>query len=135
MAITLRISVLAILAAWLSVCAAATDASVRWFSEDDTVLRVTGSLSRRVAGIEGLRGLAATNDGGAWAASAQRLVRFAPDGNTAADLNLPREGHGRGGARTINVASLYNTDRYRPIYTDKLGSPLLLGPAVASGRE
>ena len=96
MAITLRISVLAILAAWLSVCAAATDASVRWFSEDDTVLRVTGSLSRRVAGIEGLRGLAATNDGGAWAVSAQRLVRFAPDGNTAADLNLPREGHGRG---------------------------------------
>jgi 6-phosphofructokinase 1 len=38
---------------------------------------------------------------------------------------------GQNGARTIDVASLYNTERYRPIYTDKLGEPLLLGPVVA----
>ena len=55
-------------------------------------------------------------------------------------INDGKYGHavlpdGRGGARTIDVATLYNTDRYRPIYTDKLGSPLLLGPAVASDPE
>ncbi|MEO8511402.1 MAG: 6-phosphofructokinase [Chloroflexota bacterium] len=55
-------------------------------------------------------------------------------------INEGKYGHavlpdGKGGARTIDVASLYNTDRYRPIYTDKLGSPLLLGPAVASDPE
>jgi 6-phosphofructokinase 1 len=37
---------------------------------------------------------------------------------------------GKGGARTIDVATLYNAERYRPIYTDKLGSPLMLGPAA-----
>jgi 6-phosphofructokinase 1 len=34
------------------------------------------------------------------------------------------------GARTIDVATMYNTDRFRPRYEAKLGSPLLLGPAV-----
>jgi 6-phosphofructokinase 1 len=37
---------------------------------------------------------------------------------------------GKGGARTLDVPSLYSTERYRPIYTGELGSPLLLGPAV-----
>jgi 6-phosphofructokinase 1 len=55
-------------------------------------------------------------------------------------INDGKYGHavlpdGKNGARTIDVASLYNTDRYRPIYTDKLGSPLLLGPAIASDSE
>ena len=34
------------------------------------------------------------------------------------------------GARTIDVAAMYNEDRFRPRYEAKLGSPLLLGPAV-----
>jgi 6-phosphofructokinase 1 len=34
------------------------------------------------------------------------------------------------GARTIDVAAMYNLDRFRPRYEAKLGSPLLLGPAV-----
>ena len=34
------------------------------------------------------------------------------------------------GARTIDVAEMYNTERFRPRYEAKLGSPLLLGPAV-----
>ena len=34
------------------------------------------------------------------------------------------------GARTIDVAEMYNLDRFRPRYEAKLGSPLLLGPAA-----
>ena len=34
------------------------------------------------------------------------------------------------GARRIDVASMYNESRFRPRYEAKLGSPLLLGPAV-----
>jgi 6-phosphofructokinase 1 len=37
------------------------------------------------------------------------------------------------GARTIDVAAMYNADRFRPRYEAKLGSPLLLGPAAPSG--
>ena len=31
------------------------------------------------------------------------------------------------GARRVDVATLYNTERYRPNYTAKLGAPLLFG--------
>ena len=31
------------------------------------------------------------------------------------------------GARRVDVATLYNTERYRPNYSSKLGSPLLFG--------
>jgi ATP-dependent phosphofructokinase / diphosphate-dependent phosphofructokinase len=34
------------------------------------------------------------------------------------------------GARTLDVAGMYNERRFRPRYEAKLGSPLLLGPAV-----
>jgi 6-phosphofructokinase 1 len=34
------------------------------------------------------------------------------------------------GARTLDVAAMYNQTRFRPRYEAKLGSPLLLGPAV-----
>jgi 6-phosphofructokinase 1 len=34
------------------------------------------------------------------------------------------------GARQLDVATMYNVDRFRPRYEAKLGSPLLLGPAV-----
>jgi 6-phosphofructokinase 1 len=34
------------------------------------------------------------------------------------------------GARTLDVATMYNVKRFRPRYEAKLGSPLLLGPAV-----
>jgi 6-phosphofructokinase 1 len=34
------------------------------------------------------------------------------------------------GARTIEVSTMYNVERFRPRYEAKLGSPLLLGPAV-----
>jgi 6-phosphofructokinase 1 len=34
------------------------------------------------------------------------------------------------GARTLDVATMYNVERFRPRYEAKLGSPLLLGPAV-----
>jgi ATP-dependent phosphofructokinase / diphosphate-dependent phosphofructokinase len=34
------------------------------------------------------------------------------------------------GARTLDVESMYNARRFRPRYEAKLGSPLLLGPAV-----
>jgi ATP-dependent phosphofructokinase / diphosphate-dependent phosphofructokinase len=34
------------------------------------------------------------------------------------------------GARTLDVESMYNRRRFRPRYENKLGSPLLLGPAV-----
>ena len=34
------------------------------------------------------------------------------------------------GARQIDVPAMYNTKRFRPRYEAKLGSPLLLGPAV-----
>jgi 6-phosphofructokinase len=34
------------------------------------------------------------------------------------------------GPRSIDVASMYNTDRYRPIYTNREGLPLLLGIPV-----
>ena len=34
------------------------------------------------------------------------------------------------GARTLDVEAMYNTGRFRPRYEAKLGSPLLLGPAV-----
>ena len=34
------------------------------------------------------------------------------------------------GARTLDVASMYNVERFRPRYEAKIGSPLLLGPAV-----
>ncbi|HEU4341836.1 MAG TPA: 6-phosphofructokinase [Candidatus Binatia bacterium] len=33
------------------------------------------------------------------------------------------------GPRRVDVAALYNTDRYRPNYSSKLGAPLLLSPA------
>ncbi len=35
------------------------------------------------------------------------------------------------GPRSIDIATMYNTDRYRPIYTDRIGLPLLLGIPVA----
>ena len=31
------------------------------------------------------------------------------------------------GARKVNIAKLYNTERYRPNYGSKLGAPLLFG--------
>jgi len=34
------------------------------------------------------------------------------------------------GARTLDVEAMYNAERFRPRYEAKLGSPLLLGPAV-----
>ena len=34
------------------------------------------------------------------------------------------------GARQIDVAAMYNEERFRPRYEAKLGSPLMLGPAV-----
>ncbi|HEY6607609.1 MAG TPA: 6-phosphofructokinase [Candidatus Limnocylindria bacterium] len=34
------------------------------------------------------------------------------------------------GARTLDVETMYNVERFRPRYEAKLGSPLLLGPAV-----
>ena len=34
------------------------------------------------------------------------------------------------GARTLDVRAMYNEVRFRPRYEAKLGSPLLLGPAV-----
>jgi 6-phosphofructokinase 1 len=34
------------------------------------------------------------------------------------------------GSRTLDVAAMYNAKRFRPRYEAKLGSPLLLGPAV-----
>jgi 6-phosphofructokinase len=34
------------------------------------------------------------------------------------------------GARTIDIDAMYNVARFRPRYEAKLGSPLLLGPAV-----
>jgi 6-phosphofructokinase 1 len=40
---------------------------------------------------------------------------------------LPERSHG---ARTLDVATMYNVERFRPRYEAKLGSPLLLGPAV-----
>jgi len=33
------------------------------------------------------------------------------------------------GPRKVDVASMYNTDRYRPIYNDKLGLPVFLTKA------
>ena len=30
------------------------------------------------------------------------------------------------GPRQVDVASMYNTDRYRPSYTDKIGLPIFL---------
>jgi 6-phosphofructokinase 1 len=41
-----------------------------------------------------------------------------------AHVPLPDSGLG---ARKVDVATLYNTERYRPNYTSKLGSPLLFG--------
>jgi len=40
---------------------------------------------------------------------------------------LPERSHG---ARTLDVETMYNVERFRPRYEAKLGSPLLLGPAV-----
>jgi 6-phosphofructokinase len=34
------------------------------------------------------------------------------------------------GPRSIDVPTMYNTDRYRPVYTDRMGLPLLLGIPV-----
>jgi ATP-dependent phosphofructokinase / diphosphate-dependent phosphofructokinase len=34
------------------------------------------------------------------------------------------------GARQLDVATMYNVDRFRPRYEAKLGTPLLLGPAI-----
>jgi hypothetical protein len=33
--------------------------------------------------------------------------------------------------RAVDLTTMYNTDRYRPIYTDRMGLPLLLGIPVA----
>ena len=33
------------------------------------------------------------------------------------------------GPRTVNVEQLYNPERYRPNYSDKIGAPLLLSTA------
>jgi ATP-dependent phosphofructokinase / diphosphate-dependent phosphofructokinase len=41
-----------------------------------------------------------------------------------AHVPLPHISHG---ARKINVATMYNTERYRPNYKSKLGAPLLFG--------
>ena len=35
------------------------------------------------------------------------------------------------GPRSIDIPTMYNTDRYRPIYTNRMGLPLLLGIPVA----
>jgi hypothetical protein len=34
------------------------------------------------------------------------------------------------GARQLDVATMYNAARFRPRYEAKLGTPLLLGPAI-----
>ncbi len=35
------------------------------------------------------------------------------------------------GPRSVDIETMYNTDRYRPIYTNRMGLPLLLGIPVA----
>ena len=37
------------------------------------------------------------------------------------------------GARRVDVASMYNTERYRPLYGNKRGLPIFLNPLQASG--
>lgn len=44
-----------------------------------------------------------------------------------ADAPLPERSQG---ARTVDIDSMYNAERFRPRYEARLGSPLLLGPAV-----
>ena len=34
------------------------------------------------------------------------------------------------GPRAIDIPTMYNTERYRPIYTNRMGLPLLLGIPV-----
>jgi len=36
------------------------------------------------------------------------------------------------GPRKVDVATMYNADRFRPQYGDRMGSPLLLGPSVGA---
>jgi 6-phosphofructokinase 1 len=38
------------------------------------------------------------------------------------------------GPRRVDVASMYNTDRYRPLYAGKLGLPVFLARAGATVR-
>ena len=53
-------------------------------------------------------------------------IRPIRDGNYA-HAPLPERSVG---ARTLDVEAMYNVARFRPRYEAKLGSPLLLGPAV-----
>lgn len=39
------------------------------------------------------------------------------------------------GARTVNIETMYNADRYRPRYTGLLGHPMLLGQSLGSAPE
>ncbi len=48
-----------------------------------------------------------------------------------AHTNLPLPGLG---PRTVDVATAYDTERYRPTYSNRLGHPLLLTAAVADSR-
>ena len=36
------------------------------------------------------------------------------------------------GARHVDVATMYSTDRFRPLYSHRLGMPLLLGPSIGA---
>lgn len=81
-------------------CAALTAspscADPRWAADAEGVWRVTTNPSTRVASIPQPKQLAATRDGGAWAMSAQRLVRISRLGTVDADVDLPGRGYGHG---------------------------------------
>jgi len=36
------------------------------------------------------------------------------------------------GPRHIDVETMYSTDRFRPLYGNRLGMPLLLGPSIGA---
>ncbi|HET6803408.1 MAG TPA: hypothetical protein VFI50_12240, partial [Casimicrobiaceae bacterium] len=78
---------IALLGGCLAFASATAGAALAWFSDDNGVLQATDQGSRRVAVLTGIQGLAATRDGGAWAISEHRVLRFASDGSTRVEVD------------------------------------------------
>jgi hypothetical protein len=85
----------ALLGGCLAFASATAGAALAWFSDDNGVLQVADQRFRRVAVVTGIQGLAATRDGGAWAISEDRVLRFASDGSTRVEVDLTHQGYGR----------------------------------------
>lgn len=82
--------------ACLALAAPVAGAVTTWLAHEQGVSQVVGNQATQIEAINGVRILAATHDGGAWAMGAARLVRLSGAGAVSVDIDLVASAYGQG---------------------------------------